>query len=464
MINKKEQNSDYKRELDWLPAKVAVLGAARTGIAVAKFLYQKGVDVLISDISTSEKLDFILASNSIAGIRHEAEEHSEEILKCGLIICSPGIKSNIPILIQAKKLGVPVWSEIELGYRHSKAPILAVTGSTGKTTTVSMLGLILKAAGKVNVVAGNIGIPLINVSPSIAEDGFIVAEVSSFQLENTDLFKPRVAAILNLMKNHLDRYKHEEDYYAAKKSIVHNMSDTDRIVLNGNDSRLVEWAEKLKGITSITFFGKDINNSDCVWYTDSHIHYRIANKNGIIINTGSLKTKGVHNINNACASAAMAFSVGINKEAISEGLSQFKGLPHRLEFVRKLNGIEYYNDSKATTAESVECAVNSFNANVHLIAGGKDKGCDFSNIRDSIKKNVKSISLIGEASGRIYREWKGIPNIKKVKSLETALENAKNSASEGDVVILSPGCSSFDMFSNFEHRGIAFKDMVNNLT
>jgi UDP-N-acetylmuramoylalanine--D-glutamate ligase len=353
-----------------------VLGAGRSGVAVAGFLLQKGVGFFISETCTAEKLDFILASNGMAGIPHEAGGHTRKVLESGLIICSPGIPSDIPILKKAKDARIPVWGEIELGYRHSKAVFLAVTGSTGKSTTVELLGSILDAAGKESAVAGNIGTPIIQEAPKLSGNGFVAAEISSFQLENIDLFRPRIAAVLNLMKNHLDRYASEEDYYSAKKSIVRNMSGEDTLILNARDEKLAAWAGELTDKVQVLFFGSDRSEGDCVWCFGTRIYGRFDKRVEVIADISAMKIKGEHNRDNVCATAAMAYSAGIDKEAITEGVSRFAGLPHRMEFVREHNGVGYYNDSKATTAESVACAVNAFNGNVHLIAGGRDKGVE----------------------------------------------------------------------------------------
>ena len=463
-MNGKIQNTvEEMKSKEWLPEKVAVLGAGRSGIAATKFLMEKGISVFISESNTVEKLDFILASNQMADVPHEAGGHTQKVLECGLVICSPGIPSDIAILNKARKARIPVWSEIELGYRHSKAPFLAVTGSTGKSTTVSLLGSILHAADKEYVVAGNIGLPIIQEAPKVSTEGFIVAEISSFQLETTELFKPHAAAVLNLMKNHLDRYESEDDYYSAKKSIINKMSNEDTLILNAQDEHLFGWAENLNGKVGIVFFGEDIKEANCVWSSGSRLYRRFNKKTEEIGDIISMKIKGSHNIQNVCAAAALASVVGIDNEAITNGVCVFEGLPHRMEFVKEIDGVVYYNDSKATTAESVQSAINAFDAKVHLIAGGRDKGCDFSSINDSVKRKVKGVYLMGEASGRISKEWKGLTEIKKVESLNEALIEIKGIAQSGDVVLLSPGCSSFDMFSSFEERGNEFKELVNDL-
>ena len=463
-MNKRINN--YRRtteSINWIPDKVSVLGAARSGTAVIKYLLKYGMTPFLSDICADEKLEAILKSQGLMNINYEANGHTRKILDSELIICSPGIPSDIPVLKEAKERGIPVWSEVEFAYRQSTASFLAVTGSTGKSTTVSLLGAIFSEAGKEHVVAGNIGLPLINVAPDIGKNGFVISEISSFQLENIDVFKPKVAAILNLMKNHLDRYNNEEEYYNTKKSIIGAMDKSDILVLNANDNALSLWAEQIKNDLPVVFFGRNIQHSNCVWYEGLYMISKFNNEREEVLSLDKMNIPGRHNYDNACAAYAIAISSGIDKKSIQRGIINFRGLTHRLEFVKEVNHIKYYNDSKATTAESVECAVNAFESNVHLIAGGKDKGCNFFLIRDSIQKKIKSICLLGEAAGRIFREWKGIANITIVETLEMALDVIHKNAKEGDVVLLSPGCSSFDMFNSYEERGDVFKKLVHNL-
>jgi UDP-N-acetylmuramoylalanine--D-glutamate ligase len=445
------------------PKRVSILGAGRSGIAAAKIFAELGSPVFISDTMNKERLDFALATNGCAHMEHEAEGHSRRVLEADVIVLSPGIPSDIPILRQARKRAIAVWSEIELGFRLSRAPWLAVTGSTGKSTTVSLLGAILTAAGKQHVVAGNIGLAVSNVVSGIPQQGFVVAEVSSFQLENIDAFKPQAAAVLNLLKNHLDRYDSEEAYYNAKKEIARNMTRDDTLVLNAGDERLCTWGEEMKSRTNILYYGRCVEGFACVWHLDGNMYCRRGASNERLLDLRVMKLQGSHNYDNACAAAALALAGRIDTGAVAAGLSEFGGLPHRLEFVGEIDGVRFYNDSKATTAESVVAAVSAFAANVHLIAGGRDKGCDFSMAREAIKNHARSVTLIGEAAERISAEWRGLTDIRIVDSLQEAVHAAHAIAREGDVVVLSPGCSSYDMFRDFEERGDIFKEIVNRL-
>lgn len=440
------------------------MGAARSGVAAARFLNEKGVDVFISDNCPAEKLGLVLASNGLAHLHYEGGGHTQEVLSRNLIIRSPGVPHDAPILAKAREKGVPIWSELELGFRHSEAGFLAVTGSTGKSTTVSLLGAILGEAGIENVVAGNVGLPVVGVAPELPRDGYAVVEMSSFQLEDVDLLRPRAAAVLNFMKNHLDRYESEDDYYNAKKTVARNMGSGDTLVLNGNDDRLVAWAKDgVRPQVKVVFFGTPEHAGDAVWHEGTIMYRRQGDSVEELGDLGDMRMRGTHNLDNAAAAAALALAVGVEHNAIVRGICSFAGLPHRLEFVKEISGISFYNDSKATTAESVACAVKSFNGNVRLIAGGRDKRCDFLAIRNDVRKNVKSAFLIGEAAERIKREWQGAVSIESSGSLAEAVVAARKSAEEGDVVLLSPGCSSFDMFADFEERGEEFKRLVGEL-
>lgn len=445
-----------------LPRRVSVLGAATSGIAAAGYFRKKGVEVFLSDSCSSEQLEKILSGSGLENAPHESGGHSAEVLKSDLIVLSPGVASETPVIREAKKRGLPVWSEMELGFRASKAAFLAVTGSTGKTTTVSMLGEALKEGGMESVVAGNIGIPVISVVAGMSENGWVAAEVSSFQLENTEKFRPKGAAVLNLMKNHLDRYESEEDYYNAKKAIARNYTKDNYLVLNLHDRRLAEWADAMKKRTNVVFFGSAAGKGDSFWYDDDAgtLRYRFGGGSGTILDVKDMRVNGRHNFENACAAAALAKIAGVADERTGRGICGFPGLPHRLEFAGEAGGVKYYNDSKSTTAESILAAVSAFDSGVHLIAGGRDKGCDFSLVKGALREHVRAVYLIGEAADRIQAEWDGIVPIERCSMLEEAVAAAARAAGPGDTVVLSPGCSSFDMFTDYKERGDRFKKIV----
>jgi UDP-N-acetylmuramoylalanine--D-glutamate ligase len=444
------------------PKSVTVLGAARSGVAAAVYFTNKNIPVFVSDSCPLSKLKSILESNGLGHLTYEAGGHTGKALECELIILSPGIPSDIPVLIEARRRGISVWSEMELGYRASKATILAITGSTGKSTTTSLLGAALEACGKESAVAGNIGIPVIAAVPQLSAGAIAAVEVSSFQLENIDKFCPLGAAVLNFMKNHLDRYNSEDDYYNAKKEIARNFTKENFLVLNASDPRLLDWADQMKSRTNVIFFNRCIEGHDCFWPENGELKYRYAGNTGEILRFDEMKIKGSHNHENACAAAALAKIAGLQDQCIRKGICGFGGLPHRLEFVGEVNGIPYYNDSKSTTAESIVVAVSAF-PRVHLIAGGRDKGCDFSVTAEVIRNHAVGIYLIGEAAERMQREWDDLAPVIRASTLLEAIETVAKKAKSGDAVVFSPGCSSFDMFNNYEHRGDTFREIVRSL-
>jgi len=373
------------------------------------------------------------------------------------------VPSDIAVLIKARERGIPVWSEIELTYRYSRAPILAVTGSSGKSTTTSLLGAAIAAGGRACTTAGNIGVAAIAAVPQLGPDGVAVLEVSSFQLETIDAFRPRGAAVLNIMANHLDRYRDIDEYFAAKKEIARSMTRDDFMVLNAKDDRLAAWARGLGARLRVIWFGARREKGECAWVDNTVLRCDIGGRDAAVLDVREMMICGPHNYQNAAAAAAMAIAFGTDPSAAARGIASFPGLRHRLEFAGEAKGVRYYNDSKSTTAESVLCAVTAFGDNVHLIAGGRDKGCDFAVVSSAVKRHVRKVYLIGEAADRMTLVWHGAAEIEKYRSLEEALGAAAGNAKKGDVVVLSPGCSSFDMFTDYEHRGNVFKELVHAL-
>jgi len=447
----------------YVPKTVSIIGAARSGIGAAKFLTAQGISVFISDSCPEEKLEKILYENDLSHCGHESGAHTDAVMNADVMVISPGVPTTLPVVAKAIEQGMAVWSEVELAYRFTDAKFLAVTGSSGKSTTTSILGAILQKAKKSYAVAGNIGVPLVDVVGTLTKESFVAAEISSFQLETIDLFRPQAAAILNLMKNHLDRYDTEEAYYDAKKAIARNFNFDNHLVLNARDSRLFAWAHSMKSKTNVVFFGANISGHDCAWYEGDSIWTMWHGEKSLLLKVGDMALSGPHNYDNASAAAALALCAKIDRAAIASGICGFSGLKHRLEYVAEVNSVGFYNDSKATTAESVLCAVNAFGNNVHLIAGGRDKGCDFSIVRDAIRSKARGVYLIGETADRIGQEWKDLAPLYRCNSLEEAIRLAYAKATKGDVVVLSPGCSSFDMFENYEKRGESFIATVKTL-
>lgn len=444
-----------------LPARFTILGAARSGLAAARYLVQHGYSVFISDTCDPQKLDFVLAGNDLAHIPHEGGEHTEQVLDTDVIIASPGIARGTEILSLARRRGIPVWSEIELGYRISTASLWAVTGSTGKSTTATMAGAIAREAGLHSEVCGNIGVALSAVAWQLPPTGVAVVEVSSFQLEAIDTFRPRIALITNLMKNHLDRHRNEHEYWNLKKGIARRMDSTDHLVLNATDPHLREWGREQASRVGVVWYGATIEGEPCVWCRDGVMVSTIHCPQGEeILAVSEMMVEGRHNHENACGAAAMGICAGIGIGSVAAGLRSVQGLPHRLAFVGKKRGVRWYNDSKSTTAESVLAAAGAFDRAVRLIAGGRDKGCDFGAIARQLGENAVEVLLIGEAAPRMAAAWKKHVPVVRCRSLDEAVQYAARVSQEGDIVVLSPGCSSFDMFSGYEERGERFAGLV----
>ena len=413
--------------MDLAGKNITVFGLGKSGLAAARKLTSLGAIVRTTDSKIKEH-----ALDDIDGV--------------DLIVVSPGVHLDIPVLVEAKKRGIRIISEIELAYQFLKKPIIAVTGSNGKTTTATLIGEMLKAGGKKVTVAGNIGNPLVEVDDSNLD--YIVAEISSYQLEAIDKFKPRLSVILNIQPDHLERHHSMEEYIKQKAKIFMNQTGDDYVIYNQDDP---EVSRMVQGATcQVLGFSKD----------------KAAEI--ITIKPEEIKIPGRHNLENSLAAASAAYLCGVSKAAVAQVLRSFPGVEHRIEFVLSINGIDFYNDSKGTNPDSTMVAIDTFpGRGIILILGGRDKGTDLSLLMEKIKKNVKDVVLIGEAADRFDKALlaAGYQNIHPAGfSMEDAVKKAFSLASKGDIVLLSPACASFDMFSNFEERGRSFKDLVTTLS
>lgn len=421
------RNSDIK---DFAGKKVLVLGLGRSGLSAAKTIKRIGADVWISDSNNTPDLKNLASQLEKEGFKVELGGHSPAFLDSkDLVIISPGIPSNIPFLEKARSLGIPIVSEIELGYLLSPSPIIAITGTNGKTTVTTLIGRVLEKAGISNLVCGNIGNPFTGELDKLKPDTYVVLEVSSFQLENIITFKPHIAVVLNITPDHLDRYSSFEEYIKAKERIFMNQDSSDYLILNYKDPITRSFADKTR--SKVLFFNTPEENEE-------------FNENlKVIIKIGSL--------------------FGIPEKLVLSVFREFTGLAHRCEFVTEIGGVRFVNDSKATNIHSTRYSLSSFSQKVILIAGGKDKGQDFFSISDWLREKVKHLILIGEGADKIKEAVKDLLPVEKFNRLEEAVDYAYLIAEEGDVVLLSPMCASFDMFKNYEHRGEVFKDIVYNL-
>jgi UDP-N-acetylmuramoylalanine--D-glutamate ligase len=442
--------------------RVLVVGLARTGIAAAKVLARQGAAVTVSDARPPWELRADMRELLVHKIGVEMGLHRQEtFLSQDLIIVSPGVLPDLPQLEAARQRQIPVVSEVEAASWFLDSPLIGITGSNGKTTTTSLLGEILEASAFPAFVGGNIGVPLISAVGEVTKDTLVVTELSSFQLEGTQTFRPRVAVLLNITPNHLDRHPTLEAYVRAKARIFANQTSDDFAILNADDPAVMSIAPSLAA-QKIFFSRREL--PDGVFAENGHVIYRTGNLERMLLTTREIQLRGEFNVENVMAAAAAACVLGADFEAIRRGVSAFRGVEHRLEFVRALRGVQFYNDSKATSVDAAAKALSAFTRGVHLILGGKDKGAPYAPIRQLLEGRVREVYLIGAAAERIEKQLSGAVGISHSGDLETAVHDAFARAAPGDVVLLSPACASFDQFQDYEHRGRVFKEIVARLT
>lgn len=453
--------------------KTLVVGLARSGLGAANLLSAMGAEVTVTDSRPGKELaEYISRLAPSVGLALGG--HPGNIFEdAELIVVSPGVPLDIEPLERAREAGVSIISELELASRLlGDVPVYAVTGTNGKSTTVTLLDAMFEKSGRKSVLAGNIGNALseevlkrVNGSMRVRGIDCIVAEVSSFQLEAVEMFRPAGAAILNVTHDHMDRYHSINEYRDAKAKIAVNQGEGDFIVLNADDEHCQEIHRSLKesGKMALWEFSR-VREVEGVFMRGDSIHYNLGTAGGgALIRVDKIRIKGVHNLENAMAASAMALLAGCSIDAVRESLEEFTGLEHRLEFVREIDGVSFVNDSKGTNVGAVLKSLEGFSSPVVLIAGGRDKAGDFTQLRDAVKDKVKAIVLIGEAKDKIKAALCDLTECILATSLEEAVQRSKELASEGDVVLLSPGCASFDMFNDFEDRGRKFKGLVNGL-
>jgi UDP-N-acetylmuramoylalanine--D-glutamate ligase len=442
--------------------RVTVLGAGASGIAVAKLLKRKGAAVFLSEQKPLDGMKDASAALQQAGVDAEFGGHSLRALEADWMVVSPGIPLTVPLLQQAIAKRVPVFGELEVASWFCAAPVVAVTGSNGKSTTTVLIGDMFRASGKQTAVAGNIGRPFSEDAEMLSVDGVAVLEVSSFQLETISTFHPKIALILNLTPDHLNRHGSLENYARFKARICENQTESDFLVLNGQDQHVLNLAQSAKSRKS--YFGVDVPGQRCGFVQNGRLVLRMNGVTEDLVAANDMGIHGEHNVANALAASLACRLMDVPQGALVQALRAFKGLPHRLEFVRRLDGIDYVNDSKATNVDSVWYALGSFSQPIVLIAGGRDKDSDFTVLRERIREKVRAIVLIGEATEKIADAWNGLKPLVQADSLLKALERARDLARSGDVVLLSPACASFDMFRNFEDRGDQFRRLVKTMT
>jgi len=449
------------RGMDLKGKKVLVVGMARTGIATAKFLKAKGSLVTTTEAKPEEEMKE--AVEELKGMDISAEwggHRTETFLKQDMIVVSPGVDLSIEPVQKAVKKKVRVISEIELAYHFIQVPIIAVTGTNGKTTTTLLMGEMLKEDGKKVGVGGNVGEPLVLFADGRDRWEVLVVEISSFQLEAIEDFRPRISVLLNITEDHLDRYSSYTDYIEAKARIFANQNSGDLAVLNRDDSIVMQLRERVRARK--VFFSLSEKLDGGAFSDGETIFLRLGGKREEY-SLAKTPLKGVHNVENMMAALTTARSFGCSKKAVQAVLNRFEGLEHRLEFVRQIGGVRFYDDSKGTNVGSVVKSLQSFSEPVILIAGGKDKNGDLSPLEELIQKRVEHLILIGEAGERMNRELGGLTDTVMAKTMEEAVLLAHQKAKAGEVVLLSPACSSFDMFKDYKERGRVFKEAVKRL-
>jgi UDP-N-acetylmuramoylalanine--D-glutamate ligase len=441
--------------------KVLVVGLGKSGLAAALFLRRRGAQVTVSDVRSAEALAKDIPALLEEGIMVEAGGHGLlTFRRQDLIVVSPGVPLDTPELVQVRSFGLPIIGEIELAARYLKGKMLAITGSNGKTTTTSLVGEIL-AAGKLPVqVGGNIGVPVIALVDESRDDGWSVLEVSSFQLETTFEFRPDIAVILNITPDHLDRHGTFENYAAAKEKIFANQTADDALVLNADDDVASKTAARAK--SRIFWFSRKRVVRQGAFVHEGAIVFRASEQSSpeFILKLDTISLKGSHNVENVLAAVCAARLAGVDAQAIRTAVANFRAVSHRLEFVASVNGVDYYNDSKATNVDAAMKAIDAFPGGIHLILGGKDKNSDYRLMRPLLQERVKAVYTIGAAAEKIHTHVEGAVQVVHSGTLEVAVTQAAGAAQPGEIVLLAPACSSFDQFQNYEHRGQVFKDLV----
>ncbi|HLK53403.1 MAG TPA: UDP-N-acetylmuramoyl-L-alanine--D-glutamate ligase [Candidatus Angelobacter sp.] len=443
--------------------RVLVVGLGRSGVASAFFLQEHGAKVIVSDSKSEAQLQGEVSALLDRGISIETGRHGERTFRDqDLIVVSPGVPSDQPQLQHARSLGIPVIGEVELAFRFLQGKVLAITGSNGKTTTTTLVGEILAKSGKKTLVGGNIGTPVISLAGQSTADSMVALEISSFQLESIQQFRPWIAAILNITPDHLDRHHTFQAYVDAKARIFENQQAGDFAVLNADDPTCVALKSKIK--SSLLWFSRKQPVENGAFVKGEQIIFRQNGQEQTVLSRSDIQLKGEHNLENVLAAMAMTIVAGCTPQQVRQAVKEFRAVEHRLELVATINGVTFYNDSKATNVDATVKALESFPGNIHIILGGKDKGSDYTLLNPLLRERVKRVYLIGAAADKIASQVQGSAELVRSGTLERAVRQAFGAAKSGDVVLLAPACASFDQFNSYEHRGRVFKELVKSLT
>jgi len=441
--------------------RVLVVGLARTGMATALFCAARGARVTATDTRTESELEAAVAELRKAGVDLELAGHRQELIQgADLIIPSPGVPADAPLLQSARSKGVTIWSEIELASRFLKGRLIGITGSNGKTTTTSLIEHTLKKAGFSTILAGNIGTPLISCVEKTSDKTITVAELSSFQLELVEKFRPNISLFLNLTPDHLDRHHTLESYGAAKARIFENQTEADSAVLNADDPGTTPYAPAKP---QLFWFSRKQRVAQGAFVRESDILFRSEGTEEKVLQLADIPLAGSHNVENVLAAVVATRLAGAEPAAVAKGVRSFAGVEHRMEFVAEIGGVRFYNDSKATNVDATLKALDAFPGRILIILGGKDKGSDYTVLQARLREKAILAVLLGAAAGKIEKQIAGSVAIEQAGTIERAVETAANAARPGDVVLLAPACASFDQFQNYEHRGRVFKELVHQL-
>ena len=442
--------------------KVTVVGAKRSGIGAAKLILKLGGKPFVTDSASGKVLTEYLNELKSNNIEFETGDHSERAFDCDLMVVSPGVTSDAPIIKNALTKKIKIIGELELAASVCKGSIIAITGTNGKTTTTSLCGHLFNVCGKKTYVAGNIGFAFSEIALDVQEDEFVSLEVSSFQLDLTDTFKPWCAMILNITPDHLNRYENKlENYIQSKLQIYKNQDENDFLILNKDNDTLMEAIKNPQSRTFYFSLKENLNNG--TYNSEEDIFFNSDNKTDFTCKVSDINLIGEHNIANAMAVITAAKIFNLDNQKIIKALRTFEGVEHRLEFVREIEGVKYINDSKATNVDSVWYALKGFTGQIFLILGGQDKGNDYNRIRPLVLEKVIKIYAIGSSADIVFNFFHKDIKVEVKQTMEDVVHAANLEARPGDIVLLSPACASFDMYDNYEHRGRVFKEAVNKL-
>jgi UDP-N-acetylmuramoylalanine--D-glutamate ligase len=438
--------------------RVLVVGLARTGVVTALFAAGYGAIVTATDEKSESELAETAARLRAAGVKLDLGGHTTAaFLEQDLIVISPGVPVTLAPLELARTRGIPVWSEIELAWRFLRGKLVAITGSNGKTTTTSLVAHILKTSGIPTLVGGNIGVPLLSLVESSTDSSVTVAEISSFQLEAIEAFRPEIGVLLNLTPDHLDRHASFEEYAAAKMRMFENQLERDAAVLNADDP---EVTRRMPSRPHVFWFSRQKRVAAGAFLRDDQIIFRHDGSEVPVARRDEIPLRGEHNVENVLAACAAAYLAGATPAAIASGVKTFQGVEHRLEFVAETGGVKFYNDSKATNVDAALKAVEAFPGPLVVILGGKDKGSPYTPLREPLRERARLAILIGAAADRIAADLGDAVPAVNAGTLDRAVQLAIERARPSDTVLLAPACSSFDQFENYEHRGRTFKELV----